>query len=263
MNKYLIFFDIDGTLLEEDTLQVPKSTIQALTQAQKNGHLCFINTGRPISTINKVITDFPFDGYVCGCGTYIEYHGKQMFHTQLPQELRKKVIQASYDCHIEAVLEGVHGAYFPINPSVEQVSIIYNSYADDGFPVFTYGYDDDILFDKFAAWYNDDADIETYKKLLAPDFDIIQRAPNFIEVVPLQYSKATGIQYLADHLDSDIEHTISIGDSTNDIPMLTYTKESVAMGNSNPILFDMVTYVTTDIKDHGIENALKHFHIIE
>ena len=48
----------------------------------------------------------------------------------------------------------------------------------------------------------------------------------------------------------------------NDVSMLAYTKESVAMGNSNPQLFDIVTYKTTDIKNDGIYNALKHFHII-
>ena len=44
--------------------------------------------------------------------------------------------------------------------------------------------------------------------------------------------------------------------------MLTYTKESVAMGNSNPVLFDYVTYITADIEDDGIYNALKHFNVI-
>lgn len=90
MNKKLIFFDIDGTLLDEQSGSVPASTIEAIEKAQKNGHLCFINTGRPISTIDKVITDLPFDGYVCGCGTYIEYQQKILFHTELDFELRKK-----------------------------------------------------------------------------------------------------------------------------------------------------------------------------
>ena len=50
--------------------------------------------------------------------------------------------------------------------------------------------------------------------------------------------------------------------TTNDLPMLSYTKESVAMGNSHPLLFDLVTYRTKHIKADGIEHALKHFHII-
>ena len=75
-------------------------------------------------------------------------------------------------------------------------------------------------------------------------------------------AKATGIQTFIDLIGASIDDCISIGDSTNDLPMLTYTKESVAMGNSNPVLFDYVTYITTDIEDDGIYNALKHFNVI-
>lgn len=262
MDTKLIFFDIDGTLLDEETLTVPKSTLDAIQKAQENGHLCFINTGRPRSTIGKIITDIPFDGYICGCGTYIEYHGKQLFHTELSQELRKQVIQSSFDCQIHAVLEGKQGAFFPKGCTHPFILKTYEIYKKDGFPVFTYDYHDDVMFDKYAAWYNDESDIEKYREMISKNFEIIQRAPYFIEVVPLQYSKATGIQFIADYLHNTIENTISIGDSTNDLPMLTYTKESVAMGNSNPVLFDMVTYKTTDLRNNGIENALKHFHII-
>ena len=97
---------------------------------------------------------------------------------------------------------------------------------------------------------------------MADDFDIIQRDVDFLEIIPLDYSKASGIQFITDYLGNSLENTISIGDSTNDIAMLKYTKDSVAMGNSNPLLFDIVTYITSDINDDGIKNALKHFNII-
>ena len=58
------------------------------------------------------------------------------------------------------------------------------------------------------------------------------------------------------------ENTYAIGDSTNDLPMLKYVKNSIAMGNSNPLLFDLVSYVTTDIEEDGIYKALKHYSLI-
>lgn len=115
MNNQLIFFDIDGTLFEECEAIVPASAIQAIKSAQNNGHKCFINTGRPSSTIDKVITDIPFDGYICGCGTYIEYQNQQLFHIEIEENLRRQVIQASFDCGMEAVLEGKDAVYFPEN----------------------------------------------------------------------------------------------------------------------------------------------------
>ena len=38
MDKYALFFDIDGTLVSFETHQIPPSTILALTQAKANGH---------------------------------------------------------------------------------------------------------------------------------------------------------------------------------------------------------------------------------
>ena len=115
MQTKLIFFDIDGTLIDEKTGTIPPSTIQAILQAQANGHLCFINTGRPFSTIDSMITDIPFDGYICGCGTYIQYHHQPLFHAQLNTNLKHKVIQSIYQHQVDAMLEGYDGVYFSKN----------------------------------------------------------------------------------------------------------------------------------------------------
>lgn len=69
MDKKLIFFDIDGTLIPEGDTEITKSAVEAIKRAQENGHLCFINTGRPIGTVSSNIMDVSFDGYICGCGT--------------------------------------------------------------------------------------------------------------------------------------------------------------------------------------------------
>ena len=137
-----------------------------------------------------------------------------------------------------------------------------NNYMKHHFPLHTFQDNEDIPFDKFAVWYSQETTIEDFKLALQDHFHIIQRDTDFLEIVPLPYSKASGIQYIIDHLGYTIEDTISIGDSTNDLPMLKYTHDSVAMGNSNPQLFSKVSYITTDINNDGILNALKHFHII-
>ncbi len=85
---------------------------------------------------------------------------------------------------------------------------------------------------------------------------------NFYEIVPKGFSKASGIEFLINELNIPFENTYAIGDSTNDLPMLKYVKNSIAMGNSNPLLFDLVSYVTTDIEEDGIYKALKHYSLI-
>ena len=48
MEKSVLFFDIDGTLLSEKTGEMPQSAVRAVQLAKKAGHLLFINTGRTI-----------------------------------------------------------------------------------------------------------------------------------------------------------------------------------------------------------------------
>ena len=262
MERKAVFFDIDGTLSDEMTFQIPESTKEALTKAGENGHLMFINTGRTACTLEKQIKALGLDGYVCGCGTNVIFHGEDLFYDDLPAPLRQRIINASFECKVENVLEGKNGIYFPETLQDPYIRGFKARYEQQGFPVSLYHPGDLVPFEKMALWYFPESDIESFKNQFKGELDFIQRADNFLEIVPLGYSKATGIKTLIDHLDIPWEDCISIGDSTNDLPMLEYTKESVAMGNSNPLLFDKVTYITTDINDNGIYNALQHFHLI-
>lgn len=262
MSRKVVFFDIDGTLSTETDFTVPESTKKAIKLAQNNGHVLMVNTGRTICIVEDVIKDLGLDGYICGCGTNIFYHDKEIFHSTLPLELRKGIVNKAIELGLDVVLEGPEGIYFPENIKCNTVKEIEERYGNNGVYVAKYHKDEDINFDKFTAWYTPLDDIEGFKDTFKEHLEYIQRADDFIEVVPKDCSKATGIQTFIDLIGASLDDCISIGDSTNDLPMLTYTKESVAMGNSNPILFDYVTYVTTDIEDDGIYNALKHFEVI-
>ena len=70
MKRAVLFFDIDGTLLSEVTKKIPDSAAESVRRAKKAGHMLFINTGRTICSIPAEIRRLPFDGYLCGCGTY-------------------------------------------------------------------------------------------------------------------------------------------------------------------------------------------------
>ena len=63
--KKALFFDIDGTLVSFKTHRIPDSTVQALTEAKRNGSRIYISTGRPIQFImNLQQIEHLIDGYV-------------------------------------------------------------------------------------------------------------------------------------------------------------------------------------------------------
>ena len=264
MKPNTIFFDIDGTLLSEKTFTVPESAKEAIRKTQENGHLVFINTGRPILEIDDCIQELNFDGYVCGCGTYIDFKNKELFHRSLGERLCKEIVRKLRKYHMDAILEGRNGVYYDcdINICSEKVLGIKARHTNVGFYKGQTFDDSDIDFDKLVIWTNESSDFEAFHKEFENTLEFIHRSEGFYELVPLGFSKATGIEYLIEHLDIPHENTYAIGDSTNDLSMLEYVKNSIAMDNSHPLLFDLVSFVTKDVEEDGIEYALKHYSII-
>lgn len=262
MKPNIIFFDIDGTLLSEKTFVVPDSAKEAIKKAQENGHLAFINTGRPIIGIDNCIKELNFDGYVCGCGTYIEFKNQELFNKSLGTSLSKYIVSKLREYYIDGILEGKNGVYYDVNICSEEVRRIKARHIKEDFYTGQTFDDPEIDFDKLVIWINENSNFKAFHKDFEDVFEFIHRGENFYELVPLEFSKASGIEYLIKHLNIPHENTYAIGDSTNDLSMLEYAKNSIAMGNSNPILFDLVSFVTKDIEKDGIKYALERYNII-
>ena len=79
MDRKIIFFDIDGTILDEETNKIPESALEAIRKLKENGHLAIINTGRTKVILPELIKNSGFNGYICGCGTYIECDGTKFY----------------------------------------------------------------------------------------------------------------------------------------------------------------------------------------
>lgn len=264
MKPNIIFFDIDGTLLIEETHIIPESTKKALKLAQEKGNLIFINTGRPRKSLDTFITDLNFDGYICGCGTYIEYNNDVLISKDLGHELCKKIVDKLRECKIDAILEGKDSLYYDEDNNIKSKEVLNIKKHHTKEKLYTgMTWDDkNINFDKFTIFGDEKSDFSSFINEFNDIFEFIHRGENFYEVIPLGYSKASGIEFIINELNIPHENTYAIGDSTNDLSMLSYVKHSIAMGNSTPKLFEYVSYITKDIKDDGIEYALKHYKLI-
>ena len=76
MDKKLVFFDIDGTIVDNETHKIPESTKWAVRMMRRQGHIAVINTGRTWGNVDEEIKEIGFDGYICGCGTYVLFREK-------------------------------------------------------------------------------------------------------------------------------------------------------------------------------------------
>lgn len=70
------------------------------------------------------------------------------------------------------------------------------------------------------------------------------------------------IKHILDEYEIKPEECMAFGDAENDVNMLKYCGIGVALGNGTDACKAAADYITTDINDNGVENALKHFGII-
>ncbi len=258
----LIFFDIDGTLLDASG-QIPLSAQRAISLAQKKGNLCFVNTGRPYSHLVPSVRSLPFDGYICSCGQQILLNGQTILHARFSPAEAKEIVALVEACHLDAVYEAEHGVWFQSthvsNPSVDLTKAHFITL---GFDVDGYIDTGDFCFDKFCVWTQEDSNRSLFIKKARAFCTIIERKGNLIELVRKGYSKETGIHAVIDHFGATLDRTYALGDSTNDLPMLRCVSHGIAMGNAPEIVQSAADYVTQTAEDDGIYNALAHYGLI-
>ena len=265
MERSIVFFDIDGTLLTTDTHIIPDSAKEAIRTARGLGHILCINTGRPYSQVEPPIFDLGFDGYLCACGTYLRCDGDVLYHHQLSQELCARLVRLIRDCRLDVIYEGLDGVAFDrTRPLIPWLLAEEARFGAMGLDVHRSIEAPGFVFDKFVVWTNDDphCDFPKFKDFIRDKFDLIDRGGRMYEVVPKGCSKATAMLRALDYYHIPLERSIAIGDSTNDLPMLRLARTSVAMGNAMPELFHQVSYVTTGIEEDGIANALAHLGLL-
>lgn len=262
MKQKIVFFDIDGTLITEDDEHfLPESTVYAIQKLRRQGHLAFINSGRTMFNVieQPYILKIGFDGYVCACGAHILYRNEHLLNALVPQNIHDTVIFAARCFHMELMAEGPNMLYFDMtSPMCHTRKALF-----DRFPSHRENIDAaNKQFNKFVTWETPKSDTASFVKAVSPWFTYINRGGGFGEFCLHEYSKATGIQFLLDKFGLSLNDCYVVGDSMNDLPMLDYVPHSILMGNGTASLRSHVEYVTTDILDDGIENALVHYGLI-
>lgn len=265
MEQKIAFFDIDGTLTSEIDGQIPATAIDSIRRARANGHLMFINTGRCFQNVEKRFRDVGFDGYVCGCGTNIYCGGKDVLHVTQSHEVIMQILQIARETDVDILFESRKEVCFDLSRPLHHPAAIrqYQAFVTRGYNMPEDLESPNFFCDKFVIWFEIPKQLEAFRRVSDKWFECIDRGGTFREFVPHGYSKATGIQYVLNYYGLSTEVAYAFGDSNNDLTMLAYLKNSVAMGNASPqSLFEQVSYVTTKASEDGIQNALRHLKFI-
>lgn len=262
MNKKVLFFDIDGTLQSEVTKAVPQSAVAAIEKARSLGHLVFINTGRSYSQLGPIQARMEVDGYLCGCGTYIETWGEILYHRVIPRVQAEQIKEAIISCNLEGILEGREGCYyshktsrFPIGQELlTHLAGAFKSPGDDN--------EKSGSFEKFCVITDENSDKAAFFRSLGLGIHVIDRGGGFYECVPAGHSKATAIEVVLDHLKLKLTDAIVFGDSLNDLPMFELVPNAVLMEKHDRELEPFASFRTKTVENDGIAYAMQRLGLL-
>lgn len=270
MERKLLLFDVDGTLSSYDGV-VPQSCIDGIQQARDNGHLAFVVTGR---TRNRcTVGGIEVDGCICGNGAYIEAQGKVLKDMKLSLE-DTSMIADYLDSHgFDYFMEGNDGLYGSKHFE-ENAVVTYEKYGIKQpftirgiYPLMTFPESMHLEnITKINYILHEYDDYTTFKSLY-PQFKCLTWGGQgelalFGDCALPGIDKAQAIDELIAYLGYQKEDIYAFGDADVDIPMFQVAGTSICVGEGREGAKKAATYITDNVKDDGIYNALKHFNLI-
>lgn len=282
MSKNIIFFDVDGTLVDVRPAReyIPASTIEAVHKSQAKGNLCVLCTGRSLAEIYDHILEVGFDGIIGAGGGFVQFKNDMLYHKMVPQSAINHVIdffeKHQFDYYIESN-GGLYASQYLV-PRLERIS--YGDLENDPearrkkeeepshfIPSLKQGYDlhrSDV--NKICFLEKEGMPFEIIRQEFEKEFNVIHcTVPMFGddsgELSVPGVNKASAIEALIQHLNISKENTYAFGDGLNDIDMLEYCQYGIAVGNAKQGLKDIADEITDDIAEDGIYNSMKKHHL--
>ena len=228
----LILSDIDGTMLPYGTSRVSDRTIRAIHAAQRAGMHVGPASGRGYSHIPA-----SFGGDASCSATCLATNGMQVFldgelihQAYLPREPLVRMAQILHEVPHAGLICFENGVPLLVEGDVADLKQSFPLYAEESRQVASVPPHDIEKANVFIA--GDMAYTRWVLELLEPQVpDVGLNLPmvGFLNVTPVGWSKANGIDVLCDALDIGLDQVVVFGDGGNDVEMLAHVPHSVAV----------------------------------
>lgn len=255
--KNLMFFDMDGTLLNNEK-QISPKTRQALEQAIEAGHVFSISTGRPLSSILKLVDSLDLKKYN---PLIAAFNGGLIYDTGTGTFLEKKLMDRDLAAKIISIAKK-EGFHFHSYSDTEVLSEreteeikFYSNYVN-----LPYRIVEDALANTPEPYKviimnlsNPDSLHPLREQIMAECGDSIQclfSNRNFLEILPIGSGKGAAIDSMCQILGIPKENTYAFADAENDITMLMEAAHGVCMQNGYGEAKKVADYITFETNNH-------------
>ena len=247
MSVKIIFFDLDGTLLDSEKA-LPEANRTALIRAAEKGVHIVPATGRFFTGIPAPLRQLPFLRYaVCANGAQV-YDAKEdrtLHRAEIPLPLAMRVFRrldslpVIYDCYLDGKGYISRAFYARIDRFITDIHVnqMVKSMRTQVDDLRAYLTQRGESLQKIIMFFRDmDARARALQTLPAefPELAVTTAISNNIELNIASATKGTALLALCRHLGVDPADAMALGDGTNDVAMIRAAGLGVAMANGEP-----------------------------
>ncbi len=246
----IIFFDIDGTLIDMNTGRLSTKTLEALRTLKQNDIKICIATGRSPLTIPH-FDGIEFDAYLAFNGSYCFAGQDTIFSNPIPTK------------DIHTIIQNATKIQRPLALATKD-NMIANGKDDDLVQYFSFAKAEVNVSEDFDTFANK----EVYQIMMGcreHDYSLLMEDVHHakitawwdraIDIIPADGGKGTGIKKMLEYYHLDKSESMAFGDGNNDIEMLQTVGHGIAMANAS----EELKAVADDICGHVAKDGIYHY----
>ncbi|GAE08619.1 ribonucleotide reductase of class II [Paenibacillus sp. JCM 10914] len=210
MSYKAVFFDIDGTLVNEEKV-IPQDTIDAINQLKQQDIALFIATGRAPYYFGHYAEQLGIDSYVSFNGSYVVHQGNMVYENPISVKTLEVLENLALSHNHPIVMQGAEAGY----ANHEEHPYVAESFND--LHVEVPGYRSSYWKEAKvyqALLYCESHEESLYTSSEAPfaDLSFVRWHRVATDVIPGDGSKAKGIEAVLKHLGIKPEEAVAFGD---------------------------------------------------
>lgn len=253
----IIFFDIDGTLIDKNKKKISPRTLSTLARLKENNFIICIATGRAPLEIPK-FEGVDIDAFLAFNGSYCYHSNQVIFSNSITNE----------DVH--TIIKNAASIKRPLSIATNE-RIASNGTDEDLVEYFSFAGMEVEVAEDFEEFANH----EIYQIMLGcREKDHLQLLKDVqharitswwdraVDIIPDNGGKGVGVEKLLEFYHLDKSEAMAFGDGDNDLEMFQVVGKSIAMGNASENLKAIADEICGNVEDDGIYHYCMRHHLI-
>lgn len=250
-NIKIIFFDVDGTLIDMEKKKISDKIIETLIQLKNREVILCIATGRsPIALPH--FDEVVFDAFLTFNGSYCFNKQGTIYKNPIPIR------------DVATIVENAKLLDRPVAIATSDKTVA-NGKDADLIEYFSFAHQEVVVAEDFdTVMHNEEifqlmlsSRKEDYSKIMqdTSSSKITAWWDRAVDIIPSNSGKGTGIAKILDYYGLDKSEALAFGDGNNDLEMLEAVGWGVAMDNAS----DELKVIADEVIGHVAQDGIYHF----